>query len=603
MGKREHPWATPRRQPAALLLIAATIALTAGPLWAADYVWWEGEAPAETNFPKRTWYSPSTLPKTRHLLSGGDWLTNIDKRTGPEAFAKYVVNVPADGEYSFWCRKFWKHGPFRWRFDRQKWQICGRDIGLADTAELKKFVCANWVNLGKVKLSKGRHEFELRLLAKPGEALTACFDSFVLARGPFTPRGKLKPGEKSNLAEPGYWAFEPAADAFGKALLDLRHLNEGEAGESGFVGRKGRNFVLAGGKPVRFWAVNCGRGVVEMGPDAQDYLARRLAKVGVNMVRIHAPPFDRSARDPAKVDAKYLDRLHRFAAALKKQGIYITLSFYFPLWFDVKPHYGIPGYDTIKNKKPFALLTFDGRMQEIYKSWAKSLLATRNPYTGLPFAKDPAVAIVEVINEDSYLFWTFSAKNIPRVQMEKLEKLFGNWLKKKYGSIGKATAAWGGAEQKLDAPQAGRMALLDAWHMTARGHGAGAKLKRMSDQLRFLVEHQRNFYERMIKYFRGTLGVKSLISCSNWHTADPRVLDALERYTYTAGDVIDRHGYFGGKHDGPRARYAIDVGDTFADRAAVLEPAAPPITVNQVDGYPHTTTEIGWPNPNRFKAE
>jgi len=586
-------------------LIVFILTLWAPPAAAADYVWWEGESPSNTNFPNKTWFSASTFENSRHdILSDGNWLTNADKRTGAEAFAQYTINVPAKGEYNLWARKFWKHGPFRWRFDKQPWQVCGRDIGLADTAEIRKHLCVNWVYLGKVKLSKGAHRFELRLLAKEGEALTACFDCFVLARGQFVPRGKLKPGDKSGLAEPGWWAFEPAPDSFGKAMLDLRDLNEATAGESGFVRRQGEKLVLGNGEPVRFWGVNCGGGILDLGRDTQDYLARRLAKVGVNVVRIHSPAFDRNAPDPTRINKKRLERLHYFVAALKKQGIYVNISFYFPLWMDVKAGYRIPGYDTIDNKKPFALLFFDPRMQRIYKSWAKTLLGAANPHTGLPLAKDPGVAIIEIVNEDSFFFWTFSERNVPRAQMRKVEKLFGAWLARKYGSINKAIAAWGKPKAlKNDDPAKGTMEIRGVWFLTAKGHGKGAMRKRLSDQLRFLTWQQKRFYSSMIKFFREEIGAKSVISCSNWHTADPRILDGIERYTYTAGDIIDRHGYFGGSHEGPRAGYSVSAGDTFRDRAGVLEPDKLPLTVNQVGRYPHMISEIGWPNPNRFKAE
>ncbi len=580
-----------------------TLTVAALVLGAADYVWWEGESPAETNFPGKTWFSASTFAGKRHVLSGGKWLTNADKRRGEEAYARYSVRVPAGGDYTFWARKFWKHGPFEWRFDGGEWRVCGRDIALADSVDIRKFLCVNWVCLGKAGLAAGQHTFELRLLAKEGEALTACFDCFLLTRNPFFPRGKLKPGERSGRADEGFWTFEPEVDGFADAKLDLRALNEKTAGESGFVRRRGDGFVLGNGKAVRFWGVNCGPGVVMLDRDSLDYLARRLAKVGVNIVRFHGALFDRDSPDPTKVNEKLLDQLHYFVSALKKQGIYVKLSFYFPLWFGVKGSYGIPGYESVKNKKPFALLYFDGRMQEIYRSWARALLLTRNPYTGVPLAKEPAVAVIEIVNEDSYFFWTFNEKNIPRVQMKKLEGLFGAWLAEKHGSVERAIASWGGARHKHDAPAEGRAGIFDVWHLTEKGHGEGAKRRRMSDELRFLVEHQRAFYGRTIRFFREGLGTKSLISCSNWHTADARILDPVERYTYTAGDVIDRHGYFGGRHKGPQASYSVSVGDTFADRAGVREPGALPVQWNAVEGYPHTISEIGWTNPNRFKAE
>ena len=65
-----------------------------------------------------------------------------------------------------------------------------------------------------------------------------------------------------SAAEPAAptWAFEPARDRFeSAALLDLRHLNEGVAGQSGFVRVDGRGGFLRGdGQPIRFWAVNTG---------------------------------------------------------------------------------------------------------------------------------------------------------------------------------------------------------------------------------------------------------------------------------------------------------------------------------------------------------
>jgi len=566
------------------------------------YVWWEGESPAGTNFPKRSAFSAGNYPKTRHLLSGGDWLTSSGDRGREELFARYAVAVPAAGEYALWCRKFWKHGPFRWRFGQGHWRVCGRDVALADSATLATHIGANWVHLGEAKLPAGRQTFELRLLAGESEAATACFDCFILTRGTFLPRGKLKPGERSGKADEGFFAWEPGIDPFDdSALLDLRGLNEPVAGGSGRVtyDRATGDFLLGDGKPVRFWAVNVGPNNVEQPHESLDYLAAKLAKLGVNMVRYHGAIFDRADGDPTKVNAKRLDGVHYLVAALKKRGIYAKLSFYFPLWFGIQPGYGLPGYQP--GQKPFSLLYFDPRMQQIHRAWAKALLTAPNPYTGVPLGKDPAVAIVEIVNEDSLFFWTFSKKNVPDPHWTRLEERFSAWLAKRHGSLAKAYGAWGGRRGGDTAKRAG---LLDAWFMTRDGVAkSGVPRQRISDQVRFLAELQRGYYADTVAYLREEIGYAGLVSCSNWKTADAEMLDALERYTYAAGDVIDRHGYFGGKHEGEGSSYSVRVGHTFADRPAVREPQSMPFQVVQVERRPHIVSELGWPTPNRRRSD
>ena len=165
---------------AVLLFVGAHVAYAGRERW----VWWEGEDAFRTNFPDDTWFSARTFPERRDGLSGGDWLTNAGRREGEVAFAEWRVAVPQAGAFDLWCRKFWKHGPFRWRFDRRKWRECGRDIGLIDSMVIRTHLCVNWVYLGTVQLSKGGHLFELQLLAGPGEQLTAAFDCFVLSRAP-----------------------------------------------------------------------------------------------------------------------------------------------------------------------------------------------------------------------------------------------------------------------------------------------------------------------------------------------------------------------------------------------------------------------------------
>ncbi|MEA2012521.1 MAG: hypothetical protein U9O87_05470, partial [Verrucomicrobiota bacterium] len=206
------------------------------------HVWWEGENPDSTDFPPVDKHAFRPFGQDQaDKLSNGKWL-GIHGGGHLGSFAEYQIIVPENGNYSFYSRKFWKHGPFKWRFDDEKWNKVTRDVSLMDGISLRKHVGANWVYLGDVKLSEGEHTFRLELLEDKG---AACFDAFLLTQGPFVPRGKLKPGQKSNKSHPGYFAWEPPIDPLSEdSLIDMSFLNESEAGVNGFVRRDGDRFVL-----------------------------------------------------------------------------------------------------------------------------------------------------------------------------------------------------------------------------------------------------------------------------------------------------------------------------------------------------------------------
>src|SRR4029453_4653752 len=88
------------------------------------------------------------------------------------------------------------------------------------------------------------------------------------------------------------------------------------------------------------------------------------------------------------------------------------------------------------------LLFWDPQLQQGYRAWLRALLAPANPSTGLPLARDPAVALLQLQNEDSLLFWT--TQNVKGLQLAALRRRYGDWLKQKYGSLEKAKAARGG---------------------------------------------------------------------------------------------------------------------------------------------------------------
>ena len=624
MPMRDHPATTftARRLPGSRLrgwtasLVALALAATAARAGAAPpagdapaWLWWEAERPKATNFPNRNPFAPAD-EKAGQALSGGGWLGAQKPATA--LFIVYEVAVPKAGTFTLYARKFWRHGPFKWRFDDEPWRNTTTKVALLDDVPLTSTVRANWVELGKSELGAGKHT--LRIEVDAGVEAVA-FDCFVLTEGAFTPRGPLKTGVHQQSAPEGWFAFDPDSDhATRPAPLDLRFLNEAFSGENGVIQARGDSFVHEKtGTPVRFWAVNADHDILDHDPATMNRFARRLARVGVNMVRLHGPLWREN--ELARIDDNKLIKIHALVAALKTEGIYLTLSTYFPLW--MKPA-GQPGFEGLEgDAHPFALPFFNPHFQNLQKGWWKAALTRPNAATGLSLAQDPTLAFIELVNEDGLLFWTFNPyQGIPEQQMAILEKQFGDWLKQRYGGIDKAFAAWGtggifarwfGGMVKGDDTVAGRVGFMALDQIVEK------KDKRAQDTAEFLAATQRTYFDRMYSYLKKDLGFRGAVSCSNWTTADPQILGPLDKVSNARCDFMDRHGHFAGPHQRGDATVTLSSGDRFNDAAAVRfetgNPDAPgpsfnlPIMDLAYNGKPSINSELNWVLPNRFRAD
>ncbi|HEY3413092.1 MAG TPA: hypothetical protein VGM51_08540 [Armatimonadota bacterium] len=398
----------------------------------------------------------------------------------------------------------------------------------------------------------------------------------------------------------GAWPFQPAADTFDpNALLDLHSLNEKTAGQSGFVRRSpdGHGFVLGNGKPVRFWAVT---DYVQRLPGATDleHHARWLAKRGVNMVRFHGQLTPKGeATKITDANREEIDQCWKLVAAMRKHGIYTTISPYWAFGYgNIPASWGVPGD---AGQSPAALLFWDKTLQNGYKAWMRALLSPPNPYTGIPLAKDPAAAIIQLQNEDSMLFWTM--QGVKGEQLRAIERRFGEWLARRYGSLEAAKSAWGSATHPDDDAADRRAGLFIVWEFTQPQQGG--KAKRLADQLHFYADTMRTFDSEMARFLRQDLGCRQLINAGNWKTADDVKLNDVERYVYTQNDVIAVNRYFGGIHIGPHDGWAVEVGDHFTNASALLRPLEMPMNLKQVVGYPSLITESEWVAPSLYQSE
>ena len=582
-------------------ILAGILLLSGATLAADDFIWIEGEAAASNSMQPHSWYNSVKKPE----LSGAAWLSHF--ADGERPIARYTFEAATAGDHEFWLRTNTSAGAaLSVRVNDETWQRVSLEnpeqrVNLAiDGKPDMRFVA--WVKAPPLTLRAGENSLELRFESRNRHH--GGLDCFVLSLEPFLPQGRRKPGEKTGLAAPGMWAFEPDRDKFSPdSKLDLSDLNEKPAGRRGRIARSadGADFVDGSGKPIRFWAVNTTvhkRGDIA----AVKEHARWLAKRGVNMVRHHGHLAPGRGSRLTDVNRDDVEAAWRLVAAMKKHGIYVTLS---PYWaVSVKPQKGW-GLKDAGGDNLTGLLFFDPDLQAAYKTWLRKLLTESNPHTGVPLASDPALALFQIQNEDSLLFWTESS--IKSDQRRALGDLFGTWLIGHYGSVARAVTAWGGqAPAPEDDLERARVMPHPVWHLTRPQRGPMAK--RLNDQLQFYTGLMRDFNTEIARFLKDELGYKGLVNAGNWRTADQaRLLDA-ERFSYAANDVIGVNRYYhGGSHSNPeekrRSGYLISKGDLISSESVLKRPGSFPLTLRQVRGHPMIISESAWVPPLRYQSE
>lgn len=578
----------------ALLLLGAF----AAPL-AAETIWIEGESPTRDQVSRHPWWYDKVK---KDALSGGDWLSHFDEQK--EGRASYDVNVRDGGTFAFWVRANPVKSKLLVAIDGQKEQPIDfskgvmEDINIAED-EKPDLRFIGWKKVGDLNWKPGKHTLSFRFASELQHH--GAIDAIVLTTEPFLPAGIAKPGQVQVTDESATWPFQTERDTFRKdALFDLRALNEPVAGASGFVrlAEDGESFVRGDDQPIRFWAVTSYVQRDGMADDLRHH-ARFLAKRGVNLVRYHGhlePKGPNSGIDD--VDEKALDEAWRLVAAMKAEGIYTVIS---PYWAanlkSVPASWGYPDWPT--GADPQGLLFFDEKLQQAYRGWLKTLLAQPNPHTGIPLAQDPALAVIQLQNEDSLLFWT--SQNLKGKPLENLESKFAAFAKKKYGSLDAALKSWQGTKHERDAPPQNRLGLHIVWFLTQ--NQSGGLNARLSDQLQFIAETMYKFNADTARYLREELGCKQLINAGNWRTADSLRLNDAERWSYTANELSAVNGYYAPPHIGPDRGWRINAGDTFVDQSALKDPRALPFNVKLTVGQPMVISESLWVPPLGYQSE
>jgi hypothetical protein len=207
-----------------------------------------------------------------------------------------------------------------------------------------------------------------------------------------------------------------------------------------------------GGKRVRLWGVNLSFGANLPTHEDAPVVAARLAAAGVNAVRCHHldtswwPRGIWDAADGKDISPEALDRLDFFINQLALHGIFIDLNLHVG-----RAHSEYLGLPKTNGQYDKIFGIFTPELIDAQKDYARKMLSHVNRYRGVRYADDPAVAIVEITNEDSFFMWSGeeTLRTMPAYYANILQRKFNAWLVNLYGSNEKLRHAWAQGVQPL----------------------------------------------------------------------------------------------------------------------------------------------------------
>ncbi|RLF17298.1 MAG: hypothetical protein DRJ66_01170 [Thermoprotei archaeon] len=358
-----------------------------------------------------------------------------------------------------------------------------------------------------------------------------------------------------------------------------------------YIGEDGHLYV--NNRRIKFFGVNIAGDAIFPRKEDAEKIAKRLAKLGVNLVRIHGLDAEweavnifggYKAKDTRHFDPEYLDRFDYFVAKLKENGIYISIGLLVARKFRTAD--GLPPQvEKMDRKDQHALIFIDPQIRELYKEFAYKLLMHRNPYTGMTYAEDPVVAFVEIVNEMGAWFWyllTDLVSRLPSIYKEMLKEKWNEYLRARFGSIEDVLKAWGIKDIKAPvitsdlywkSPQFIREAWIDfLWHLEAE-----------------------TFME-IYNFLKHEVGCKALIVATTCRFSPLNIVSKF--------DVVDAHAYwqhpkFPGTPWDPQNWYVLN-------EPMVNHPTESTIVrlaSYRVYGKPFTVSEYDHPNPNMYGPE
>ncbi len=362
---------------------------------------------------------------------------------------------------------------------------------------------------------------------------------------PFAPLTPVKMEAGENFVPVKYrWGTKKGS------ILDFSGLNDAPAGKYGFVKTSGENFSFenAPKKMIRFFGTNLVYHAVFPDRELAEKIADELAATGCNLARLHLNDellIKKDAPTSLEIDPERLDRMEYLVAKLKERGIYISIDLY-----GCRRFRSGDGKELSADRAPFAMKYFyllRSDAMENLKEFARRWLTHVNPHTGLAWNEEPALAFLNLVNEDP-------AEDAYSRGPQK-GKLFEELFKERTGKVRTSSAEF----------------------------------------TEFLYKLQQKRLQELLTFTRQKLKIQCPVTSLNMFDG-PRLAWMREMF-----DFVDYHAYF--DHPSYSRNYTFPW--HFFQQSAITRMGYLPISAvpNRRYGKPFIMSEFLYCYPNQFRAE
>jgi hypothetical protein len=407
------------------------------------------------------------------------------------------------------------------------------------------------------------------------------------------------------IAQPVYAQSNEPAPLFpfvitgdtGGNVTDVSAWNDAPAGKYGFIRVEDGKFFNDNGRFL-IWGTNTSFSANFPEHADAEKVAARLARLGFNCLRLHHMDmrdiWGEEAGSLMVIDPGQMEKLDYFIYQLKMRGIYVNLNLHVSRKMDERD--GFPD----KDKRPQfdkGLDNFYPPFIELQKQYARDLLEHVNPYTKTAYKDEPAIAMIEINNENSVVVqWARFGNiilNMPPPYSTEFQKQWNDFLSGKYRTTAALINAWElGASTGLQQEQsleAGTIPLVDV-------NGTPFSPIAANDFCEFLFAIEEKYWIGMYRYIKDEIGAKQPVCGTQLQYGSTTIQTKL--------DYTDSHSYWNNRTY-PGERFDDD-NWYIANRALANnldEDLLPILATRRPAGRPHTVSEFNAPFPNRYEAD